>query len=62
MYVEPRSLDELRTLLIIGWLLTGVLYVVLNWDEWRRPTPPAVEQCKLHQRPLSECPPGSHGE
>lgn len=55
MYVTPAQLDEVRTLLMMGWFLTGLLYVLLNWDEWRNPKAVASEMCKLHQRPLSEC-------
>lgn len=54
MYVTADQLAELRILLILGWAAAGALFLIQNWPE-RQPPPKAVEQCKLHQRPLSEC-------
>lgn len=51
MYVTPEQLDSLRNLLILGWIATCALFVLQNWPE-RPDIPKAVEQCKLHQRPL----------
>lgn len=59
-YGDPRWLSELQTTLAVGYFFLVVLAFMV-WDRGpQKPDPRKVEQCKLHQRPLSECPPGSH--
>jgi hypothetical protein len=55
MYIAPEQLDSLRTLLIIGWALTGLLYVLQNWEEWTKPKAAPVQHCQLHRCPLPQC-------
>lgn len=50
-YGDPRWLSELQTALVVGYFFL----IVLAFMVWERPTPPRIEFCKLHSRPLAEC-------
>lgn len=68
-YGTVEWLEGMRLALVAGWML---LFSILVYDniEWliaklTRKAPSkkrAYELCKLHARPLDQCPPGSHGD
>lgn len=56
MFVSPEQMADLRQILEAGMAACLLLLFILNVPERQRPAV-AVETCKLHQRPTSECRP-----
>ena len=63
--VTLEWLETMRGLLLFGWMIlflwfTGTLMHEAGLLSSKKVAP--TEFCKVHLRPLSECPPGSHGQ